>query len=655
VLRNICKWSFWFTSLLIFGSSISMAQGFTFTRLARDVGGAFALAVGDLDGDGDLDIAVSCKSPGMVLWLENRPDSLTQHVLLYVDSPGSRGIAVADIDQDGDSDIVVAAYGQGRFIWYENVGGAPAGMFVEHTIFTASHPWSVSVGDADGDGRPDLLLSDYTGHTVRIMHLENGTWITTASFNNRDNGISYPFDAIFADLNGDGIQDIVGTCNYGPVYWIEQSAAHTWRVDHTLTFGVNSFRVAAADIDGDGATDIMATPFVATQTSWWERNGSAFQEHPLLGSVYHPSDVRIADLDQDGLPDLAACDEAGRLIWWRNTGSDSFQVQAVSPGASYYNLCITDFDRDGDPDILAADGGAGEIILYRNTMGIPAVVKGVITSADHQAIAGARVRLAETGLTGISNSQGGYLLATRAGTYTMIVSQACYNPDQRQNVQVLAHDTIAVDFTLFRGLLQCATTSLNMMAHNHSLSLTELPVANTGDGYLRIAATAQSTYPNDDWLHVSPDTLLLPAGQTGTFVIRVEPDTSDAQGWDYAGEVTLRSNSCPDSVRHIGVLVYVLDAPEKPAALPMRDVLLPIYPNPFNLEATLRFELKSAVDVHLVLYDVNGRLVQQLAQERMDAGAHQLSLHGDHLTSGVYFVVMQTPHAQFTQKILLLK
>jgi hypothetical protein len=299
--------------------------------------------------------------------------------------------------------------------------------------------------------------------------------------------------------------------------------------------------------------------------------------------------------------------------------------------------------------------GTGGIVMYRDTMGIPAVVSGMVLTADQQAVTGARVRLVETGVTSATNGQGRYLLATRAGTYTVAVSHVCFNPDQRQNVQALAHDTADVNFTLLRGQLQCNVSSLNMMARNHLLNTMELPVANTGNGYLRIAATARSIYPSDDWLHISPDTLLLTAGQTGTFTIHVEPDTSDTQGWDFAGEVTLRSNCCPDSVRRIGILVYVLDAPEEPAALPTRDALLPLFPNPFNLDATVRFELKSAADVDLILYDVNGRFVERLLFGRMDAGAHHVSLQGEHLASGVYFVTMQIPRARFTQKILLLK
>lgn len=80
-----------------------------------------------------------------------------------------------------------------------------------------------------------------------------------------------------------------------------------------------------------------------------------------------------------------------------------------------------------------------------------------------------------------------------------------------------------------------------------------------------------------------------------------------------------------------------------------------VYPNPFNSTATIRYMVPQNGDVTLELYDIQGRLVAELLNDRLPAGHHTLSLSADRVPSGVYFVKLTGSGKTSTHKMLLMK
>jgi hypothetical protein len=88
---------------------------------------------------------------------------------------------------------------------------------------------------------------------------------------------------------------------------------------------------------------------------------------------------------------------------------------------------------------------------------------------------------------------------------------------------------------------------------------------------------------------------------------------------------------------------------------PHEFALYPCYPNPFNPSTMIRFSLPFTEYTKLTIYDVTGRQVEVLANEVLSAGEHRITFDGSGLSSGVYFVRLQSGHHTQTEKMVLLK
>ena len=95
------------------------------------------------------------------------------------------------------------------------------------------------------------------------------------------------------------------------------------------------------------------------------------------------------------------------------------------------------------------------------------------------------------------------------------------------------------------------------------------------------------------------------------------------------------------------------NAPVK--VIPKDYALSPVYPNPFNPSATVRFDVPEVSRVELQVYDITGKLVETLLNERMTAGQHQYTWQPQELATGTYFLKLSTANQTFTQKVTYVK
>ncbi len=91
------------------------------------------------------------------------------------------------------------------------------------------------------------------------------------------------------------------------------------------------------------------------------------------------------------------------------------------------------------------------------------------------------------------------------------------------------------------------------------------------------------------------------------------------------------------------------------AKMPTTVQLLPNFPNPFNPVTHIRFELPQATQVKLKIFDMRGRLVQLLLNQRLSPGIHQVEWQARDVASGIYFCWLQANGQTKVQKMILLK
>ena len=92
-----------------------------------------------------------------------------------------------------------------------------------------------------------------------------------------------------------------------------------------------------------------------------------------------------------------------------------------------------------------------------------------------------------------------------------------------------------------------------------------------------------------------------------------------------------------------------------PVAIPNEFSLHPVYPNPFNPRSTIDFSLQFDGEIHLNVYDINGKIVDELKNANFLAGNHTMVWNASSLPSGLYFIRLQDGVNQEVQKVMLLK
>jgi len=328
------------------------------------------VAVGDLDGDNDVDLVTANIDDNNVSVLLNQGDGTFASQVTYGAGGLPHSVAVGDLDRDGDLDLVTANYGDDNVSVLMNQGeGTFAGQV---TYGGGSGSYSVTVGDLDGDGDLDLVTANVHDDTASVlMNQGEGTFAGRVDYSvgNTPRGVAV------GDVDGDGDLDLVtANENDSNVSVLMNQGDGTFASQVTYGVGRLYYSVAVGDLDGDGDLDLVTANHWDDNVSVLLNQGDGTFAGQVTYDVGNGSySVTVGDLDGDGDLDLVTANiEASTVSVLLNQGNGTFAGRVdYSVGNNPRSVPMGDLDGDGDLDLVTANYGDDNVSVLLNRHHLP--------------------------------------------------------------------------------------------------------------------------------------------------------------------------------------------------------------------------------------------------------------------------------------------
>jgi hypothetical protein len=306
---------------------------------APAAGITWSLAWGDVDGDGDLDLAVGNYMAANQLYL-NVGGSLI--LSSWAPSPlDTRSLAWGDVDGDGDLDLAVGSYRAPNQLYLNESGSLTLSSWAPPAMLTKSVAW----GDVDGDGDLDLAVGN-AGTNQLYLNI-SGT-LTLSSWVPHWNDTS---SIAWGDADGDGDLDLaVGNGGSPNQLYLNQGGSlilSSWAPNLTL-----SERVAWVDVDNDGNLELSSAGATGHQLYRSSKRLSLSSWAPS------PADTRSlawGDVDGDGDLDLAIGNYSDANQLYLNEGGSLILSSWAPAATTTRSLAWGDVDGDGDLDLAVGN------------------------------------------------------------------------------------------------------------------------------------------------------------------------------------------------------------------------------------------------------------------------------------------------------------
>jgi uncharacterized protein (DUF2141 family) len=377
------------------------------TTALSDPAFSYQVVTGDLDGDGKPEVVAAGRNSSSVIVLRNTSTSGTVSFGTRYDIPSAYqeqfAVELADMDGDGKLDIVANGgnlNGFGISVLRNTSSGTGSFTFATATgVVTNSTGLTITTGDVDADGKPDIIAADGD----KIVVYRNTSSVGSLSFTNAYNtgsGTQSNYVSCrpsIADIDGDGKLDIVSANDTNMEIFLNTSSGTgniNFGTASTFAAAYSVMKTAIGDFDGDGKLDVATSGNygAATTVLGIFRNTTSGGTPSFTRTDYtttDPGDLSIADFNGDGKADIAVSNltlhgSYQPVSVFQNkssSGSITFSSKidvGVSGAFSPYYSTSNDLDGDGKPDIITSNGNS--IAVFHNNSLVP-VWTGATSSA----------------------------------------------------------------------------------------------------------------------------------------------------------------------------------------------------------------------------------------------------------------------------------
>ena len=286
-------------------------------------------------------------------------------------------IAVTDVNRDGKADVVVPNFRCANIAGGTCTGNGSVGVLLSNGDGTfqpamefdsgAASAISLAIADVNGDGNPDLLITNFYYTFDVLLGNGDGTFQPAQVY---DSGGQFPIFIAAADLNGDTHVDLVVAQRFGSIALLFGNGDGSFRTPVIYDWGISYIgigAVAIADVNRDGRPDLLVASGTEGEIESLKQDmqvvvllgkGDGTFQLPTNYSTggRYPTSLEVADINNDGRLDLLVAnsysDTVGVLL---GNGDGTFQMPTTyqSGGVSgNMGLAVEDVNGDGQPDLL---------------------------------------------------------------------------------------------------------------------------------------------------------------------------------------------------------------------------------------------------------------------------------------------------------------
>ncbi len=369
----------------------------------------YGVVIGDLDGDGKPDFVVTNNTSHTISVFRNTGvgDSISSNSFAaavdFATGSGPWGVALGDLDGDGKLDIVVSNGTSGTISVFRNTsasGSITAGSFAPKVDFATGGGggggYGIAIADLDGDGKPDIVVTNRNSNTISVFRNTSSVGSIAFAPNVDFPTGDIPYGVAVGDLDGDGKPDIVVANSGGDSLSVLRNISSSGSIalgsfapGVSLATSGTPIAVAIADLNGDGKPEIISANTSDSTLSIFQNKSSSgsitsasFDEGIDFKLNSAPNSIALGDFNGDGQPDIAAANgNSNTVSVFENTSgtggnisSNSFASEVDFTTASLpYGFAIGDLNGDGRPDLVATSSGTNAVSVFLSDVGIASI------------------------------------------------------------------------------------------------------------------------------------------------------------------------------------------------------------------------------------------------------------------------------------------
>jgi hypothetical protein len=393
-----------------------------------------SLNAADFNGDGRPDVAtINGTSSNVSVFLRQAAGGFAQEAgsPIAVGS-GPSGAAVGDYNGDGRADLAVSSFVEGTVSVL--LRRATGGFALEGgaAVPLGARLSSIASGDFNSDGRTDLAATENDSSQV-VLLLRNAQNTGFSQLGPFATGLTPSVIAV-GDYNGDGLDDLAIANRGGDSATIlRRVPGGTFTTEAAVPVGDDPVGIVAADFDGNGRDDLAVTNAAPGTVSAFLRRASndGFTAEPAIKVSAAPVGIAAADVDRDGRPDLAVAANAGAVeVLRRNAGGGFTRDQPIPLAGAVNDVVAADFNGDSRPDLAASSytGAAADTFSVLLNQAPPLAPPVAGKSVNVEPVSGT-VKIKRRGrkhyvkLTGAAHIPVGSSIDTRHGRITITAAQ----------------------------------------------------------------------------------------------------------------------------------------------------------------------------------------------------------------------------------------